>query len=235
MKVQFLGRIVIGCSMAAAMAPPSRADIVLAEWTFETSGSSLTLSNSPTSPDADAEGGFFAGATSVANGVHASAGTDWSSPAGNGSAESFSANDWSVGDYWQFTTSTTGFLGISISWHQTRSGTGPATFDLQWSTDGTTWTNLLDDYTVLENSAANGGTWNATTLIPNYIFAPVAGPAALDNQAAIFFRLACDAAPGGAAGTNRVDNVIIAAAIPAPGALALLGVAGLVSGRRRRR
>jgi MYXO-CTERM domain-containing protein len=36
-------------------------------------------------------------------------------------------------------------------------------------------------------------------------------------------------------GTNRIDNIVVSGtAIPAPGALALLGVAGLIGARRRR-
>jgi MYXO-CTERM domain-containing protein len=39
----------------------------------------------------------------------------------------------------------------------------------------------------------------------------------------------------GAGGTNRIDNILVTGnAIPAPGAVALLGVAGLVGARRRR-
>ena len=38
-----------------------------------------------------------------------------------------------------------------------------------------------------------------------------------------------------AGGTGRVDNIVISAVVPAPGAIALLGLAGLVGGRRRRR
>jgi uncharacterized protein (TIGR03382 family) len=38
-----------------------------------------------------------------------------------------------------------------------------------------------------------------------------------------------------ATGSNRIDNVsIFSTPIPAPGAIALIGVASLVSGRRRR-
>jgi hypothetical protein len=40
---------------------------------------------------------------------------------------------------------------------------------------------------------------------------------------------------GAASGSNRIDNVsIFSTAVPAPGAIALLGVASLVSGRKRR-
>ena len=57
--------------------------------------------------------------------------------------------------------------------------------------------------------------WNATTGSPIYTFGPIAGPAALDNQANVFFRLidkSTVSSSGGtvaAAGTDRIDNVII--------------------------
>ncbi|MCI0630354.1 MAG: PEP-CTERM sorting domain-containing protein [Phycisphaerales bacterium] len=226
--------VVLGSVMVVGLSFGSVNADDLANWTFETSGAALTLSNSSVSPLAVAEGGVFA-ATSIASGFHASVNTDWSSPAGNGSPESFSANEWSAGDYWQFQTSTLGYQNIAFGWHQTRSSTGPNTFDLQYSLDGVNFFTVVDDYTVLENSAVNGGVWNSTTEVPNYIFAPFVGPSAWDNQASIWFRLTCQVSPA-LSGTNRVDNVlVIGTAIPAPGALALLGLAALTSNRRRRR
>jgi len=37
------------------------------------------------------------------------------------------------------------------------------------------------------------------------------------------------------AGTNRVDNIVISAAVPAPGAIALVGLAVVIGARSRRR
>ncbi len=221
----------MGCVMAASAA---HAD-VLADWTFEVSGPIFAaLNNTPVSGSYAAEGGLFA-ATSFARGVHASANTDYSSPAGNGSAESFSSNEWTIGDYYEFETSTLGFRNITIEWNQVRSGTGPGIFDLEYSVDGMNFITLLDDYTVLENSAANGGFWNSTTFIPNYVLGPVAGPAVLDDQATIWFRLTNQVTPGSTGGTNRVDNVVInGTLIPTPGTLGLLAFGAIVALRRRR-
>jgi len=197
----------------------------LAVWTFETSV--------PTNagPHA-AEGGIYGG---QARGLHADPATVYSNPSGNGSLESFSSNFWSVGDYYEFQTSSVNYQNINIAWDQARSSTGPGTFDLRWSTDGTTFTTLVDNYTVLENSAANGGAWNSTTRILNYVFGPIAGPGTLDNQATIYFRLVNEVAPGGTAGTNRVDNIIVSGTlIPEPATLALLALGGLPLLRRRR-
>jgi hypothetical protein len=198
----------------------------LAEWTFETS---IPATAGPHA----AEGGVFAGA-SFASGVHTDPGTVYSNPAGNGSPESFSSNFWAIGDYYQFSTSTLGYESITFSFDQTRSSTGPGTFDLLWSTDGVTFGTLLDDYTVL-NNAAPPGAWNATTRFLEYGFGPLALPGGAANQAAVVFRLVNTVTPGGTAGTNRVDNIVVSGTlIPTPGAAALLAVAGLIAVRRRR-
>jgi MYXO-CTERM domain-containing protein len=57
--------------------------------------------------------------------------------------------------------------------------------------------------------------------------------AAADNQSEVIFRFRSLVA-GAATGSNRIDNVTVSVgAVPAPGAIALLGLAGL-AGRRRR-
>jgi hypothetical protein len=203
----------------------------LAGWTFEVSGPNLILNDSASSPVATAEEGVFA-STSLAWGQHASSATDWSSPAGNGSVESFSVNTWAIGDYWEFETSTSGYTDITLTWDQTRSSTGPGTFNLQYSTDGTTFVDLVTDYTVLENSANNGGFWNSTTRVPNYQLGPIAVPGDLNNLPTVYFRLTCMVTPGGAGGTNRVDNVFVAG-IPEPACWLLLGLGALGLLRRR--
>jgi hypothetical protein len=96
----------------------ARASVVLANWTFE----NYTASATPTAtgPTLLAEAGLGVG-VAVATGVHASSSAVWSSPAGNGSAKSFSANNWTVGDYYQFRASSLGYSGISLGWDQTGS------------------------------------------------------------------------------------------------------------------
>lgn len=226
--------IAIGMVCGLALAGAAQAD-VLAEWSFEVSGPLIAaLPAGQTTPSFAAEGGIFA-ATSFTRGVHASSSTVWASPAGNGSARSFSSNNWSIGDYYEFETSTLGYENLSITWNQTRSATGPGLFDLEYSLDGMNFTTLVDDYTVLDNSTGNGGFWNTTTFIPNYILGPFALPAALNDQATVWFRMTNQVTPGGTGGTNRLDNVVVEGTlIPTPGALSLLAIGALVAIRRRR-
>ncbi|MGH7242060.1 MAG: PEP-CTERM sorting domain-containing protein [Phycisphaerales bacterium] len=223
--------LALAITAGAAIASTTNA-AVLANWTFETS-------QPATAGPFAAEAGIN-GATSQGSGFHAGAST-YSSPAGNGSAHSFSSNTWAVGDYYQFKTSTTGYNGISISWAQTGSNTGPRDFGLFWSTDGTTFTQIGGTLTVLANAAPDGP-WSGVS-VPNpsaFVFT-MSGPAGLNNQANVFFRirdLTTSSINGGvvaAGGTARVDDVIISGtAVPTPGSMALIGLAGLVAGRRRR-
>jgi hypothetical protein len=166
-------------------------------------------------------------------GYHLTAATAWSSPAGNGSQYSFSSNNWQQGDYFEARLSTLGFSGVSISFDQTRSSTGPSAFMLFMSVDGgSNWSTLLS-YTVLQNGLAPNLSWSAGgTRQAAYTISAAA--AAADNKADVLFRMTCDLTPSSTGGTNRIDNVFIeGTVIPAPGALALLGLAGL-AGRRRR-
>lgn len=211
----------------AGLGAVANADI-LANWTFE-------VSVPTTAGPHTAEGGINASgsqATGGTNGVY-------SNPVGNGSVESFSSTAWDVGDYYQFTTSTIGYNSISIGWDQTASNTGPRDFNLQYSTDGTTFFNIGATYSVLANAAPNP-VWSSGSGSPIYSFLQNA-PAALNNQATVWFRMTqanTISANGGvvaSGGTNRVDNIIInGTVVPAPASVALVGLAGLVAGRRRR-
>ena len=166
--------------------------------------------------------------------VHSLAAATYTSPAGNGSQCAFSSNNWSTGDFYEARLSTLGYSDISISWDQTRSSTGPATFELVMSTDGgANFTTLLASYTVLQSGGGGApGTWSTTTYNPIYSLNQAA--AAADNQADVIFRFR-SLATTAAAGSSRIDNVMIySGPVPAPGAIALLGVAGLAGLRRRR-
>lgn len=219
----------------------SQAATVLSSWTFETN-TPADLTDNTTSPSVVAESGVFTTGY-VASGVHVSALTDWSTPTGNGSLNSFSTNNWAIGDYYQFSTSTVGYSEILLQFAQTSSSTGPGEFKVAYQVNGGGYTDFAN-YTVLPNQAgAPGlGNWNGTTKITGYNYTfDLSSITALDEATSVDFRLIvrtnADAAPPGtiaAAGTSRVDNVSIIAVVPEPSA-AVLGSLGLLALVRRRR
>lgn len=204
---------------------------VIANWTFEVSV--------PTNagPHAAEVG------TGFATGFHSSTAAVYSNPAGNGSLESFSSNGWSVGDYYQFAFSTAGLQNIMFAWDQTGSSTGPRDFQVQYSTDGTNFTNFGSVYEVLLNGGAPNAAWNTTTSSPAYRFMlDLSQATAIDNQASVFLRLTNTSTVSiglgtvASAGTNRVDNVLVeGTAVPEPATMAILGLGVAALARRRRK
>ena len=126
--------IVVMTAMAAGSLLTAKAD-VLADWTFESSGlGSSTPSFAPGANTAStnfyAESGIDAG-TAAAFGLHSAAAT-YTSPAGNGSTKSLSANTWTIGDYYQFSVTLdlvdNTYSGINVTYDQNGSATGPKTY-----------------------------------------------------------------------------------------------------------
>lgn len=205
----------------------------ITQWTFETS--------LPLATDSTTIGGLQAEVgVGSAGGVHARLQTDWSNPVGNGSAESFSSNEWSVGDYYEFMSATTGFTDIMVSFAHISSSTGPANFRLDYSTDGAMFTTA-GPYLVLNNNLA-ANSWSSGTAQTSSVYSfDLSAVDALDDAASVTFRLVSQStisAGGGTvatSGTSRVDNFTISGTeIPEPGALVLL-LTGLAHVARRRR
>jgi hypothetical protein len=199
-----------------SLAANAMADTI-AMWTFETSKPSTA--------------GPIVAETGTGTGMAAHAGvTAYSAPAGNGSANSWSANVWAVGDYFQFEVSTVVYFGESISWDQTGSGTGPGDFVLQYSDDGTNFTTFGSQYSIFSPAVS----WNSATNVSTTHFSQdLSSITALDGQATVFFRLKDNSTRSvgnglvGTAGTDRVDNVLISVGIiPEPSAF-LLGAIGV--------
>ncbi len=201
----------------------SRADI-LGQWTFELNPPADLL-NSTTISGIVADFG-----SGTASGVHASASSDWTTPAGNGSTNSLSVNTWTVGDYFQFQVSTIGVTGIGISFDQTSSATGPRDFEIAYSTDGSLFI-AFTPYTVLQNGLAPNPSWNVNASSSAYSFSfDLSGVTAIDEQPSVYFRLinsSTTSAGGGtvaATGTDRVDNFTVYSPVPEPSTAALLGL-----------
>jgi hypothetical protein len=195
----------------------------IALWTFESPNipaDSVGITSGPWSP---------AIGSGEATGFHTVVTSTWSTPVGNGSAESWNSNNWSVGDYYQFKVATTGVSGIGISFDQTRSGTGPSGFDLQYSVGTSGSFTTFQSYIVPQVS------WSSSTPVepPSTTFSfDLSSITALDNQPEVFFRMTATSAPGSGGGTNRIDNVSV---VPEPATWILAGCGVLALGGIARR
>ena len=188
--------------------------------------------------------GLLTGSTSaILSTFHALAAATYVSPAGNGSSYSFSGNNWSPNDFYQVVLPTTGgWTNLSVSWDQARTSTGPASFSLQTSTDGTMFTTGMT-YTVLQSGGGGApGTWSTSTY--NSLYSNTfALPSSVENQTSLYIRfLNTTGTASNPSGSNRIDNVSVTAvpvtAVPEPAAFALFGagmasLVGLTRSRRR--
>lgn len=202
---------------------------IIANWTFEPDPLPVNITNSAIGPFSPAVG------SGSVTGLHASNNTAWSSPAGNGSSNSLSANNWTTGDYFQFQFSTLTFSNIGMAWSQARSSTGPTNFSLRYSTDGSSFTTFTN-YIVQISASPNAWTSASNNPIFNYSY-DLSSFTSLDNQADVYFRLVSEQTAAGG-GTGRIDNISITG-VPEPSTYAMLalagaGFAGYVIRRRRR-
>jgi MYXO-CTERM domain-containing protein len=134
----------------------------------------------------------------------------------------------------QFAVSTAGFENIIITFGLRTSNASSKYAQLQYSTNGTTFADFGN---VIES--AGGDAWNS-------ISRDFSSLNTTDNNSTFAFRVVSVFAPGTSAyaaarstssysgGTYGFDLVTVnGTAIPSPGAVALLGLAGLVARRRR--
>ena len=133
MKLFCFIQIAVAIAAGSAAADAQGAEAI-AQWDFDSLNIAPNTQGQDIGPYAATSG--IAAANSNASGHHTSTATIWTSPVGNGSIQSFAANPWAVGDYWQISTSTTGYTGITLAWDQTGFGSGsPRDFKLQYSED----------------------------------------------------------------------------------------------------
>jgi len=227
--------------VSAAVAGAASADIVVG-WTINTafpSGAGNVPTGTTYSPPNPAGAGLAETGANIAGSnlrsVHALAAATYTSPAGNGSQHSFSSNNWSPNDFYEVRFSAVGFNDLSVSWDQARSSTGPAAFKLLVSVDGGVSFTQITTYSVLQSGGGGApGTWSSTTYNPLYTNSANLGAAANELGLVIVRFQNAEAAASSASGSNRIDNIFInGSVIPAPGAMALLGLGGLAARRRR--
>ena len=168
---------------------------------------------------------------------HASAATGYSTPIGNGSANAFSADHWSINDYFQFTLSTAGFSNLFLTFATERSGTGPATLQLSYSADGGANFSLAGLPFSVSSSAFSPSTYNAS-FVSTYDLSAIT---ALNNNSNVVFRLVATVAGSSTAGTARVDDFILSSGgpitVPEPSMIGMLAAGVIVLaalGRHRR-
>jgi len=116
------------------------------------------------------------------------------------------------------TFSMAGYQDLFLSFATQRTSTGFNSNQVAWSTDGVNFTDIGDAYT------------------PNtsYSLVTIDFSGLLDDAPTAYIRITLDGATANA-GNNRFDNFQLnATALPAPGALALAGLGGLLIARRRR-
>jgi hypothetical protein len=256
-------RYVFGAALAGlaigGMADRGHAAIVTnAQFTFESLMTAGQLSSTGTTTVSVTQSSFGPVTAEIGTGtameVHVSTATAYSDPAGNGSAHSLASSGWAVGDYYQFNVPTSSITGVLINFSQTSSGTGPEKFRLQYSLDGSTFTDFTTfGIPVGTNSATigfSGPTATATGLMFSFDLSGVTG---LDNDPSAAFRIVDNStlayngisgsAPNGTAtvavaGTDRIDDFTVSgtqAAVPEPSAIGLLtAAASLMLGRRRK-
>ncbi|MCK6475898.1 MAG: hypothetical protein L6Q35_03595 [Phycisphaerales bacterium] len=137
---------------------------------------------------------------------------------GGGSGSPVTSN----GGYFQFNISMAGLKDLIVSFATRGTGTGFRNGQLSYSTDGVTFTNY--------GASWDGGGSSTFFLVTR----DLSTETSLNNASNVAIRLTLTGATGGA-GNNRIDNIQFnATVIPAPASIALVGLAGLVAGRRRR-
>jgi len=124
-----------------------------------------------------------------------------------------------------FKFSMSGLSNLAVSYAVQRTASGFTTQQWDYSTDGTTWSSAAT-ITGIQASFSAGAT-------PANVVTSLGVASGLDNAATAYMRVTFTGATS-STGNNRMDNFQFnATALPAPGAIALIGLAGLVARRRR--
>lgn len=166
-----------------------------AEWTFEPDPLPQEIRGREAGPFKPATG---AGALS---GSHKSEDSKWSSPAGNGSKSSLSADTWSSGDFFVLKVSTANRRNIVLSWDQTRSDYAPPTFALSYRLPGEPAKELVSYEVPVVR-------WSMSQPSENSSFvADLTGCKEISDREEIEFLIMPKSQSKSPNGTTRIDNV----------------------------
>jgi hypothetical protein len=199
-------------TVSGTVLPKSSGKVIsLANWTYE---ASLPSNSGPYAPEVGTQT-----ATAQARSVHIISPTGYSA-VGNGSAKSSWADNWAVGDYYEFRISTLGLIDIHLGFDQTSSSTGPRDFKISYSINGGASFSDLSTYSVPESAGGVIG-WNNSTVNPTSSLSfDLSSFLALNNQSSLILRLVCASSTSlsggslGGTGTSRMDNVLVSALSP---------------------
>ena len=206
-------------AVAIAAASLAAQATTLVQWNFDASTVAATTGSGTASLIGGTTGTFAAGATG------SSSDKGWNTA--NYAAQATGDKSRGV----QFTVSSAGFEDIMFSYDSRHSATASANEMVQYSIDGTNFSDL---------QLFNSGT-NANFILGRTV--DLSSISATDNQANVYFRIVSTFAPStsayvgtgssyGASGTMRFDNVTISgtaiAAVPEPQTYALM-LAGLAA------
>jgi hypothetical protein len=112
---------------------------------------------------------------------------------------------WDAGDNYQFTVETTGFTDMTFSvCLRTSTAASTTTFRVRASTDGTTWTTIVNDFTF------GAGTGSAIKGVSGVL------PVAFNNQPVVYIQVYCPTTLAAATTAIRIDNVTLTSAPPPP-------------------
>jgi len=271
-------KIVSMAALIAASLSAAHAQTTITAWTFDnyTAAAGTIVANpSPVT------GSGTASALGFNNSYNST--TSISSPdiladvAGNSTGSGL--NDWrlrgqSPGNGWssqapigtqgaEFTTDTTGYSGIKLTFDISTTKQAPANLEVLYTTDGSTWNNATLSYVVGNTATVLNNTTSANTVMGSYIkmqnsnggwyngiTADLSGISAVNNNPNFAVEIVnastgvddinqAGTAYNNSSGNWRLDNVVISgvAPVPEPTTLALAGLGGLaalVAVRRRK-
>lgn len=227
-------RLVFVPALAAALAGSASADVIT-QWNFN----AITPGNIATATPSTGAGAIslVGGTTTPTSGSSGTGSSDPNLPNLAFQTTTYPAQGAASGTAGvQFLVSTVGFGSIGISFDTRHSNTSSAFLQVQYTIDGVNFVDLAGGVF----QANLGDTWFNNRSVD------LSGIAGVANNANFGFRIVSIFAPGTSAyaasnpastyagGTLRYDMVTVTGVIPAPGAVALLGLAGLAGTRRRR-